>query len=65
MCGIHWYRELLERADQDKKKLTELLTMLQERYQIPCNPTSDLPGEEVPPTIWEIYQEVCYRMNTH
>ena len=62
MCGIHWYRELLERADQDPKKLAELLTMLQERYQIPCHPVAE-PGDNVPPTVWEIYQEVCFRMN--
>ena len=40
MCGIHWYREQLEKADQDRKQLIELLTMLQERYQIPQHPGS-------------------------
>ena len=64
MCGIHWYREQLERADQDKKLLSELLTMLQERYQIPGNPDNTVPNEEVPPTIWEIYREVCLRMES-
>lgn len=37
MCGMNWYREAMERADDNIDKLNELLTMMEQRYKLSPN----------------------------
>jgi len=41
MCGVDWYREAFIKAEDSKEQLTELMKMIEERYEI----SSDHPEE--------------------
>ncbi|MDR1702209.1 MAG: hypothetical protein LBR56_05495 [Sporomusaceae bacterium] len=34
MCGLHWYREEIEKADGDNQRLAELKQMMEQRFNI-------------------------------
>ncbi len=56
MCGMNWYREQLAKAEDDQKRLSELMKMLEDRYQI----SYDHPSEwsKIHPDIINVYKEI-------
>lgn len=61
MCGMNWYREQLERADDDINRLSELLTMMEQRYRLaPDN--QDVAGLNA--DIIAVYKEIMWRKNS-
>lgn len=62
MCGMNWYREELERADENLNRLDELLEMMKQRYKL----TPDA-GPEVltglSTDIIAVYKEILARKN--
>ncbi|SDD98467.1 hypothetical protein [Sporomusa acidovorans] len=62
MCGMNWYREAMERADDNIDRLNELLTMMEQRYKLSPNADpSILAGLHA--DIVEIYRELMWRKN--
>lgn len=62
MCGMNWYREALERADDDINRLDELLTMMEQRYKLSPNADpSILAG--LNSDIVAMYREIMWRKN--
>lgn len=55
MCGMNWYREQLIYAEDDEKRLLELMRMIEERYKI----SYACPNEwtKVHPDIIKVYKE--------
>ena len=59
MCGMNWYREEMERAEEDLDRLTQLLTMMEERYKLPlAEPDA---GNRLSPDIVDVYLELVSR----
>lgn len=60
MCGMNWYREEMERAEEDLNRLNELLVMLEERYKL--SPDAD-PGifAGLSSDIIAVYKEIMWR----
>ena len=62
MCGMNWYREELERADENLNHLNQLLEMMKQRYKL----TPDA-GPEVlaglSADIIAVYKEILVRKN--
>ena len=62
MCGMNWYREEMERAEEDINRLNDLLAMMQQRYKLsPDADPSILAG--LNSDIITIYQEIMLRKN--
>ncbi|SMD09033.1 hypothetical protein [Sporomusa malonica] len=61
MCGMNWYREQLEMADDDIKRLSELLKMMEERYKLSHLEAGEL--DKLSPDIIAIYHELTSRKN--
>ena len=59
MCGMNWYRQQLEMADDDIKRLSELLKMMEERYKLPFAAAGA--QDKLSPDIIAIYQELASR----
>ncbi|TWH46436.1 hypothetical protein [Sporomusa sp. KB1] len=60
MCGMNWYREEMERAEEDLNRLNELLVMLEERYKLsPDADPSILAG--LSSDIIAVYKEIRWR----
>lgn len=63
MCGMNWYREEMERAEEDINRLNDLLAMMQQRYKLsPDAAPSILAG--LNSDIIAVYQEIMLRKNT-
>ncbi|CQR73373.1 hypothetical protein SOV_51540 [Sporomusa ovata DSM 2662] len=60
MCGMNWYREEMERAEEDLNRLSELLVMLEERYKL--SPDAD-PSilARLSSDIITVYKEIMWR----
>ena len=56
MCGMNWYHEQLAKAENNKKRLSELMKMMEDRYQI----SADHPAawDRVHPDIIHVYKEI-------
>ncbi|WP_094607853.1 hypothetical protein SPSIL_055990 [Sporomusa silvacetica DSM 10669] len=62
MCGMNWYREEMERAEEDINRLSELLAMLEARYKLsPDADPSILAG--LSSDIIAVYKEIMWRKN--
>ena len=62
MCGMNWYREEMERAEEDINRLNDLLAMMQQRYKLsPDADPSILAG--LNSDIIAVYQEIILRKN--
>ncbi|HWR42041.1 hypothetical protein [Sporomusa sp.] len=61
MCGMNWYREQMEMADDDVKRLSQLLNMMEERYKLSLLAPGEL--EQINPTIINVYREIVSRKN--
>ncbi|MBP2664667.1 MAG: hypothetical protein H6Q71_2615 [Firmicutes bacterium] len=62
MCGMNWYREEMERAEEDINRLNDLLAMMQQRYKLsPDADPSILAG--LNSDIIAVYQEIMLRKN--
>ncbi|MDF2568688.1 MAG: hypothetical protein K0R55_292 [Sporomusa sp.] len=59
MCGMNWYRQQLEMAEDDIDRLSKLLEMMQERYKLPLLEPCD--KDRVHPDIAAVYQEISSR----
>lgn len=56
MCGMNWYREQMVKAEDDKKRLSELKKMMEDRYKIAYNnPNAVI---KVHPDIINVYKEI-------
>jgi len=63
MCGMNWYREEMERAEEDINRLSELLAMLEDRYKLsPDADPSILAG--LSSDIIAVYKEIMWRKDT-
>jgi len=56
MCGMNWYREQLAKAEDNNQRLSELMKMMEDRYQI----SVDHPAtwDKVHPDIIHVYKEI-------
>lgn len=61
MCGMNWFREQMERADEDLNQLNQLKKMMEERYKLPLADPSD--RGDLNPDIIAVYQEIVSRKN--
>lgn len=62
MCGMNWYREEMERAEEDINRLNDLLAMMQQRYKLsPDADPSIFAG--LNSDIIAVYQEITLRKN--
>lgn len=62
MCGMNWYREEMERADESLIRLNELLAMMEQRYKLtPNTPPEVLAG--LSSDIIAVYREILERKN--
>lgn len=61
MCGMNWYREQMERADEDLNQLSQLIKMMEERYKLPQADSGD--RGDLNPDIIAVYQEIVSRKN--
>jgi len=62
MCGMNWYREEMERADENLNRLNELLDMMKQRYKL----TPDAAPEVLAglsSDIIAVYREILVRKN--
>ncbi|SCM82468.1 conserved hypothetical protein [uncultured Sporomusa sp.] len=59
MCGMNWYREEMERAEEDLDRLTQLLAMMEERYKLPLTEPDD--SNRLSPDIVDVYLELVSR----
>ena len=59
ICGMNWYREQLERAEDYLKRLEELLQMMDDRYKLPLTDPAEI--ENLSPDIIAVYQELTAR----
>ncbi|CVK21744.1 MULTISPECIES: hypothetical protein [Sporomusa] len=59
MCGMNWYREEMERAEEDLDRLTQLLAMMEERYKLPLAEPDD--SNRLSPDIVDVYLELVSR----
>lgn len=62
MCGMNWYREEMERADDDLNKLNALLDMMAQRYKLTPNAGPEVLAE-LSSDIIAVYREILYRRN--
>ncbi|BBB92735.1 MAG TPA: hypothetical protein PKA28_03100 [Methylomusa anaerophila] len=62
MCGLNWYREQLERAEDNKERLAELKKMMEERYKISDLGLAEL--LELTPDILSTYKEIVLRLGS-
>lgn len=61
MCGMNWYREEMERAEEDLDRLTQLIKMMEDRYKLPlAEPDAD---NRLSPDIVAVYLELVSRKN--
>lgn|GEM_PF-2500903 len=63
MCGMDWYRQQMEIAENDIERLQQLLRMMEERYQLLQVETNALKNQ-ANPAIIAIYQEIVFRKNS-
>ncbi|MBP2636450.1 MAG: hypothetical protein H6Q72_2357 [Firmicutes bacterium] len=62
MCGMNWYREEMERADENLNRLDELLEMMKQRYKL--TPDADPKVlDSLSADIIAIYKEILVRKN--
>ncbi len=59
MCGMNWYREQMEIAEDDVKRLSQLLNMMEDRYKLSQLSPAEL--EKINPAIVSVYQEIISR----
>ncbi len=59
MCGMNWYREQMEIAEDDVKRLSQLLNMMEDRYKL--SQLSPAALEKINPAIVSVYQEIISR----
>ncbi len=59
MCGMNWYREEMERAEEDLDRLTQLLAMMEERYKLSLAEPDD--SHRLSPDIVDVYLELVSR----
>lgn len=59
MCGMNWYREQMALAEDDVKRLSQLLAMMEDRYKLSQLSPAEL--EKVNPEIISVYQEIISR----
>ena len=59
MCGMNWYREQMETAEDDVKRLSQLLNMMEDRYKL--SQLSPAALEKINPAIVSVYQEIISR----
>ncbi|QDR83027.1 hypothetical protein [Sporomusa termitida] len=59
MCGMNWYREQMAIAEDDVQRLSQLLTMMEDRYKLSQLAPADL--EKINPMIISVYQEIISR----
>ncbi len=62
MCGMNWYREEMERAEEDINRLSELLKMMEDRYKLPLSEPDD--RDRLNPDIIAVYLELVSRKNS-
>ncbi|MDF2876062.1 MAG: hypothetical protein K0R22_2745 [Sporomusa sp.] len=60
MCGMNWYREQMEIVDEDVKRLSQLLNMMEERYRLSQLAPCDL--ERINPMIISVYHDISFRI---
>ena len=60
MCGMHWYREELERADEDLGRLNELMAMIEQRYKLTPDAAPDV-LDGLSSDIIRVYREIIRR----
>ncbi|MCM0758689.1 hypothetical protein M7775_08915 [Sporomusa sphaeroides DSM 2875] len=58
MCGMNWYREEMERAEEDLDRLTQLLAMMEERYKLSL---AEPDSNRLSPDIVDVYLELVSR----
>lgn len=59
MCGMNWYREQMEIAEDDVRRLSQLLNMMEDRYKL--SQLSPAALEKINPAIVSVYQEIISR----
>ena len=59
MCGMNWYREQMEIAEDDVTRLSQLLNMMEDRYKL--SQLSPAALEKINPAIVSVYQEIISR----
>lgn len=62
MCGMNWYREEMERAEEDINRLSQLLKMMEDRYKLPLSEPDD--RNRLNPDIIAVYLELVSRKNS-
>jgi hypothetical protein len=56
---MNWYREEMERAEEDLDRLMQLLAMMEERYKLPLAEPDD--SNRLSPDIVDVYLELVSR----
>jgi hypothetical protein len=62
MCGMNWYREEMERADENLNRLNQLLDMMEQRYKLTPNASPQILAG-LSSDIIAVYQEILSRRN--
>ncbi len=62
MCGMNWYREEMERADENLNRLNELLDMMEQRYKLTPNADPEVLAV-LSSDIIAVYREILCRKN--
>jgi signal transduction histidine kinase len=57
---MNWYREQMEIVDEDVKRLSQLLNMMDERYRLSQLAPCDL--ERINPMIISVHREIASRI---
>lgn len=63
MCGMNWYREEMERAEEDLNRLNELLIMMEQRYQLSPDASPEVLAG-LSSDIIAVYKEIMWRKKT-